>query len=42
MGIVSVLPHPNVPVQVLEVLDMSPVDLAVVVAVKVQEITMQN
>jgi hypothetical protein len=42
MGIVSALPHPNVPVQVLEVLDMSPVDPVVVVAVEEQETTMQN
>jgi hypothetical protein len=42
MEIVSALPHPNAPVQVLEVLGMSPVDLVVVVAVEAQEITVQN
>jgi hypothetical protein len=42
MEIVSALPHPNVPVQVLVVLDMSPVDPVVVVAAEVQELTMQN
>jgi hypothetical protein len=42
MEIVSALPHPNVRVQVLVVLDMSPVDPVVVVAAEVQETTMQN